>query len=302
MTVKDGNRYIVKEVRAIVGKQRDEGYLNRGKIYCSYDDRKPDDEYLDRGRIYCGYDDEELERRSIDRYRFSLNFIQDGDICLDAASGSGYGSELISQKAKKVIGLEISDHALKFARDHYQNDKIEFRKADLTQPLGLPDDYFDTIVSIETIEHISSHDAMLSEFRRVLKPGGLLIASTVEHQIYTEKGGIRNKFHIGELTKKELLNLISRYFKLEELYGHLKYVPLPRRKRLIKKLWVSFVIALSKLDIFGIRYWVVKRLYLNGAVKSVSQSLSTMVETGMKKSDFEDENDYYQLIVVARKL
>ena len=300
MIVKDGDRHIVEEVRAIVNRQRDKEYPDSGRMRCSYDDERPDDEHLNRGRMYCGYDDEVLERRSVNRYRFSLNYVKEGDVCLDAASGSGYGSELISQKARKVIGLEISGHALQFAQEHYQNDKIEFRKADLTQPLDLPDDYFNVIVSVETLEHIANHDVMLSEFKRVLKPGGLLIITTVEHYIYTEKGGIKNKFHVGELTKKELINLLAKYFELEELYGHLRYVPLPRRKHFTKKLWVSFTEALGKLDIFGIRYWVIKRLRLNSAVKTVSQSLSTIFETDMEKSDFEDENEYYQLLVVAR--
>jgi len=48
------------------------------------------EEYLGRGRTYCGYEGRELERLAIGRYRFSLNFIKDGDICIDAACGSGY--------------------------------------------------------------------------------------------------------------------------------------------------------------------------------------------------------------------
>lgn len=98
---------------------------------------QPDiEEFQDKGRTYCGYEDREFERLAIGRYQFSLKFIKEGDVCLDAASGSGYGSALICQKAKEVIGLELDDHALKYAREHYQRDKISFRKADLTQPFG----------------------------------------------------------------------------------------------------------------------------------------------------------------------
>lgn len=284
-----------------MSEQSGKVYLDRGRISEGYDDSKPDKEYLDRGRTYCGYEDEILERRAVDRYRFCLNYIKEGDVCLDAACGSGYGSKIISQKAQRVIGMEISEHALEYAKAHYQNGKIEFKKADITLPLDLPDNYFDIIVSVETVEHITNHDGMLSEFNRVLKPGGFIIITTVDHHVYTEKGGIKNKFHIGELTKKELLNLISRYFKLEEIYGHLKYMPIPNRKRLFKKLWAAFTLALSKIDISGVRYWVLKKFNLNNAVRTVGQSLSTMVETGIEKSDFRDENEYYQLLVVARK-
>jgi len=289
-------------MRTAINQHSGEEYPAKREICSGYDDDKPDEEYLYRGRMYCGHDDKILEMRSINRYKFSLNYINEGDICLDAACGTGYGSLLISQKAKRVIGLEISDHALQYAQERYQNDRIEFRKADLTRPFDLPDDYFDVIVSVETLEHISNHDAMLSEFRRVLKPGGLMIMTTVDHYIYSEKGGIKNKFHIGELTKKELLELISRYFKPEELYGHLKYVPLPRQKRFIKKLWISFTETLAKLDILGLRYRLLGFFHLNKRLGTFSHSLSTIVETDMEKSDFHTENEYYQLLVVARKL
>jgi SAM-dependent methyltransferase len=46
--------------------------------------------------------------------------------------------------------------------------------------LDLPfkDEYFDTVVSFEVLEHVTDSRRMLTEIRRVLKPGGALILTT----------------------------------------------------------------------------------------------------------------------------
>jgi ubiquinone/menaquinone biosynthesis C-methylase UbiE len=269
-------------------------------------DKLPDSpdtvEFKDKGRTYCGYEDREHENLDIGRYKKAISFIKPGDVCLDAASGSGYGTALIAEKAKAVTGLEIDEHALDFAKKHYQRDNITYKQADLTKNLDLPDNYFDAVISIETLEHITGHDTILREFHRVLKPGGALVVSTVEHHVYYDLGGIKNKFHIGEMTKKELLAAISKYFQPEEIYGQLRYVHLSPFKRFTKALWVFFLKAVGKLDIFKLRYPVAKWLRLGSAVDTVNTGLSRIKETEMEKTDFSDDNDFYQLMVIARKV
>ena len=254
------------------------------------------------GRIYIGYeDDPQQEQLSKGRYEFALNFIKEGDICLDAACGSGYGSEMISRIASKVFGLELDDHALEFARSHYQNPKVSFQKANITQHLDLPDNYFDVIVSIETIEHISVQDAMLKEFQRVLKPDGLLVLSTVDHYIYSIKGGIRNKHHTNELTKSELLTLVSKYFNIEQLYGQLRYIPLSLAKVVGKWLWLSFLTILGRLDVLKVRYWIMKTFHLEEAISVVNRGISAMKLSSIDKITPNNKSQYFQLILVARK-
>ena len=262
---------------------------------------KKEDEFSGKGRTYVGHEDPYLESLAVGRYKFALNYIHEGSVCLDAASGSGYGTEMISQKAGKVIGLEYDLESIKFAKQHHNNSNIEYRQADLTCKLDLSNSYFDVIISIETIEHITEHNMMMSEFRRVLKPGGLLIASTVEHEIYSEKGGIKNPHHVGELTKKQLLDLISLYFKPEEVYGQIKYLPLTWRQKLAKTAWIPFLTIVGKLDFLNLRYRIADLLHLHRLVVAVNNSYSSMADTSMEKTDFSDKNNYYQLMVIARK-
>jgi 2-polyprenyl-3-methyl-5-hydroxy-6-metoxy-1,4-benzoquinol methylase len=262
----------------------------------------PAGEFNDKGRTYCGYEDQEHENLDIGRYKKAISFVKPGDVCLDAASGSGYGSALIAEKASEVTGLEIDDHALDFAKKHYQRDNITYKQADLTKDLDLPGNHFDTVISIETLEHITDHDTILREFHRVLKPGGTLVVSTVEHHVYSELGGLKNKFHIGEMTKKELVAAISKYFQPVEIYGQLRYIHLSPFKRLSKALWVFFLKAAGKLDIFKWRYPVARWLRLGSAVDAVNTGFSRIKDTEMEKTDFSDNNDFYQLMVVARKV
>jgi 2-polyprenyl-3-methyl-5-hydroxy-6-metoxy-1,4-benzoquinol methylase len=259
-------------------------------------------EFKDRGRTYCGYEDREHENLDIGRYKFAIGYLKIGDICLDAACGSGYGTALIAEKAKEVVGLELDDHALNYARKHYQRDNITYKKADLTQQLDLPSNYFDAVISIETLEHITDHDTILQEFQRVLKPGGIMVASTVEHHVYSELGGIKNKFHIGEMTKKELITVISKYLQPEEIYGQLRLVHQSPSWRASKKLWVFFLKVLGKVDVFKLRYAAAKGLHLNSTIDAVNTGFSMIGLTPIEKTDFSDNNDFYQLIVVARKM
>ena len=66
-------------------------------------------------------------------------------------------------------------------------------------------------MSFETLEHHTFHDEMMSEVKRVLRPGGLMLISTPEKSIYSKKDP-DNEYHVKELTFEEFENLMQRYF------------------------------------------------------------------------------------------
>lgn len=57
-------------------------------------------------------------------------------------------------------------------------EEIRWIQADLNFPLAELDGLFDTILSIEVIEHLKNPRAVFREFRRLLRPGGRLILTT----------------------------------------------------------------------------------------------------------------------------
>jgi len=155
-----------------------------------------DKEFQAGERLYLGKteSDQNSIREHLDRYAFVFQRIPRGTVTLDAACGTGYGTEILAGKASKVFGLEISKHAIEWARTHHQKPNIEYKIVDLNKSLDIPSKSCDVVVSFETLEHIADQKNMLSEFKRILKPGGLLIISSPDREIITEKAGTKNKF------------------------------------------------------------------------------------------------------------
>ncbi len=140
------------------------------------------------------------------RYYTVLELIK-GKIVLDVASGSGYGTNLIAQYAKKVYGVDNNQDAIEYSKAKYGARNIEFLLGEATA-IPLKDDLVDYVISMETLEHINNQDKFLNEIKRVLKPGGILILSTPNDKVYP-KG---NHFHVKEHSKKSLSLLLHKHF------------------------------------------------------------------------------------------
>ena len=131
---------------------------------------------------------------------------------LDIACGVGYGSFLMAKDANEVIGVDISEEAIEAANIKYKHPNLIF-KTGSTDDIPVGDNYFDIVVSFETIEHHDRHDEMLSEIKRVLKSGGLLIISSPDKLNYSDVRNYKNPFHKKELYEDEFKNLLNKYFK-----------------------------------------------------------------------------------------
>jgi SAM-dependent methyltransferase len=85
---------------------------------------------------------------------------------LDVGCRDGHYSELLKQRGYRVDSIDL----------HPQYAPARTVDADRTLPWD--DSTFDLVWSSEVIEHLKDVDFSLAEFRRVLKPGGLLILTT----------------------------------------------------------------------------------------------------------------------------
>jgi len=152
------------------------------------------------------------------RYAFAREFAS-GKRVLDAACGEGYGSALLAQKARDVLGLDIAASAIAHARARYASlPHLRFEQGDCTA-LDLPAASRDLIVSFETLEHVAAQEALIAGFARTLVPGGILIISSPDKRTYSDVSGFRNEFHVRELYRDELLSLLAPHFPHVRLYG-----------------------------------------------------------------------------------
>jgi len=152
------------------------------------------------------------------RYHFAQRWVE-GARVLDVACGEGYGSALLAKRASHVTGIDVSTEAIAHAKAQYASlANAIFDCASCTR-LPLADASIDVAVTFETIEHIAEQEAFLDELARVLKPDGLLILSCPNRAEYRDRRGFENPFHVKELYRAELAQLVSARFSESVWYG-----------------------------------------------------------------------------------
>jgi ubiquinone/menaquinone biosynthesis C-methylase UbiE len=152
------------------------------------------------------------------RYAFA-RAVAGGKRVLDAACGEGYGSALLAEGAAEVVGVDIDAASIEHARTRYgSKQNLRFEHADATK-LPFPDRSFDLIVSFETLEHLADQEGLLAGFARVLADDGVLIISSPDKLTYSDLAGFRNEFHVRELYRDELLDLLRTHFPQVALFG-----------------------------------------------------------------------------------
>jgi SAM-dependent methyltransferase len=145
------------------------------------------------------------------RYMVAKRFC-DGRSVLDVACGEGYGSDLLAEVANEVTGVDISNESIAHAQEQYRDRKnLKFIQGSCER-LPLPDDSIEVAVSFETIEHLEMQEQFVSELRRVLKPGGLLLMSSPNKRLYTDARDYHNEFHVREMYRDEFEQLLQGDF------------------------------------------------------------------------------------------
>ncbi len=159
----------------------------------------------------------EVELEHVHRYLIAAQLCA-GKTVLDAASGEGYGSSLLSQVASRVTGVDLSRAAVEAASLKYERGNLSFRCSSVTE-LPFEANSFDVVVCLETLEHVVEQEAMLDEFKRVLRPGGTLLISTPDRVNYNRHLVEPNPYHVRELERSEFLQLLRARFQHAAAYG-----------------------------------------------------------------------------------
>lgn len=116
-------------------------------------------------------------------YRFAARLaarLDDPPRVLDAACGTGYGSEILSRVAAEVTGIDRSRLRLAYARRAYrrpdQDRALRFERGDL-EALRLAPGSFDLVVSSNTLEHLPRPRRFLRSVEAGLAPEGRLLVA-----------------------------------------------------------------------------------------------------------------------------
>lgn len=162
--------------------------------------------------------DSEMTIEHKQRYEFAKEYVK-GKKVLDVACGEGYGSNILSEVADIVVGMDINAETVQLANEKYGSTKLTYIVGS-AEKLPFENESFDAIVSFETIEHISetAQENFLSEIKRVLRPNGLLVMSTPNKAIYTDAVNGKNPYHIKEFYTDEFIAFVKDKFQSVEVF------------------------------------------------------------------------------------
>ncbi len=99
------------------------------------------------------------------------------DTVADLGAGEGTLSQLIAQRAKKVIAVDNSEKMVKFGQNLAKENglpNLEYRLGDIESP-PIDDSSVDLAILSQALHHAEHPPKALSEAHRILKPGGRLI-------------------------------------------------------------------------------------------------------------------------------
>lgn len=109
---------------------------------------------------------------------------------LDYGCGRGEIVYYFSNKGILSIGVDYSTDAISICKNTYRFNKNLKWHLIKGHKLPFKENYFDIIFFLDVIEHIYDEELLkiLSEFKRVLKPGGQIIIHTNPNKLYLDIG------------------------------------------------------------------------------------------------------------------
>jgi SAM-dependent methyltransferase len=158
-----------------------------------------------------------------DEYRkmFTILKLSSGKKVLEIATGSG-GPALFMVKETGcfLTGLELNENgvtnSVKLVKENGLSKQMNFLQGDASEPLPFEDETFDAVISIDSINHFKNRNNVIKEFKRVLKPGGILlytdpivITGIISNEEIAERSSIGFFLFVPSGENERLLNAVG---------------------------------------------------------------------------------------------
>jgi DNA-binding transcriptional ArsR family regulator len=137
--------------------------------------------------------------------RAIVQLLELGDV-LDVASGDGVLAELLALHARSIKCLDISPRVVKAGKKRLRNySNVHFEPGDMHE-LPVEDASIDTVLLMHALTYTSTPAAVFREIERVLRPGGRLLAATLQKHAHKNAVVAYNHLNLG-FTESQLRKL-----------------------------------------------------------------------------------------------
>ena len=99
---------------------------------------------------------------------------------LDIGAGGGLVAEPLTRLGAEVVGIDATARNVEVARIHAAEGglAIDYRHA-AAEDLAEAGESFDAVLALEIVEHVASLDAFVAASARMVRPGGLMVVTTL---------------------------------------------------------------------------------------------------------------------------
>ena len=108
----------------------------------------------------------------------------DGLDIIDIGCGGGLLSEPMRRMGATMTGIDAGERNIEVARHHAQQSRLDIKYRHLLpEDLSLEKGRYDVVLNMEVVEHVADLDAFLGAAAGLIKPGGVMVASTLNRTL-----------------------------------------------------------------------------------------------------------------------
>lgn len=183
----------------------------------------------------------------------------------DVGCGGGLLSEALAKAGARVTGIDLGEKVIEIARLHMHESRLEnpsldidYRVQSSAELAAAEPESFDAVCCMELIEHVPDPAALVGDLARMVKPGGVVVMSTLNRTPAAFGAAIlgaeyimrmlpRGTHHYAQFLKPSELGRLMRHAGLEiDDVSGLGYNPLNRKAWLSRITAVNYLISARK--------------------------------------------------------